>query len=88
MIITIILSTFLVYLSIRFLGAILLSVINNNLLEAFFPNLIAVYPAPLFLIFISASLMKLSATLIKSNFEEIINIKEERDKNKLKIKRS
>jgi len=81
-------STYLIYLSIKFFSAILLSFINKDILYSHFSGLYILFPVPLLIIFISAILMKLSGTLIKSDYKELIKFNEEKESGKFRPNRS
>ena len=88
MVITLVICTFMIYFLIRFFGASVLSTLNKSILEKSFTNFAILFPTPLILIFISSVLMKLCGTTIKSDFREMLNIKDEKDESSFKLNRS
>jgi len=80
-----ILSIFLVYfifIIVKFLGANLLLMVNNQIIYSKIPNLSYIFPVPIVLIILLSILLKLCFTVVKSNYKEIIELTE-KDSTKL-----
>lgn len=74
---TIIISVFIIYLLIEFLGAHLLVVHNSLFISQSLPEIVMIFPAPIVLIFISAGIMKVAFTILKINFKDLVSRLEE-----------
>lgn len=73
-VITIIIATFLIFSSLKFLTSHFLIHYNMNFIKQIFPNPVLIFPAPNILIFILAGVIKLGFSILKINYREIQQI--------------
>jgi hypothetical protein len=74
--ITAILCVYLIFLTVKFFGVHLLLYHNVEYIQSSLPNVILLFFAPIFLVFVTAGILKISSTTMKFNFNLFEKIQE------------
>jgi len=70
------LCIYFIFLSVKFLASVILIVLNYRFINPILPNLVIVYLAPMIVLFIMTGVLKVTFSVIKSNFKIFEKIKE------------